>query len=161
MNVIITAATVFTMFLNSGKAIHAGGDYYYNADIQNSKVCMMDVYHQNGDKMLSRELEYHFTYDEQNRLISKEAYKWNPVTMDWNRYYCLVLNYTDDGYSIEMKKWNSNKKTYDTAKERSVYHIVNGDVASISNYKWNDKSHDFVLTNTTYQDPLLLAHVIF
>ena len=117
MNTIITAATLFTMFFNSAKTTIAGSDYYYNADIHDNQVCMLDVYQQDDFKMLSRKMEYRFTYDDQNRLVSKEAYKWDPFMMEWSHYYRMNFSYTDDGYAIEVSDWNYMTKTYDAVKE--------------------------------------------
>jgi hypothetical protein len=161
MNTIITAATLFTMFFNSAKTTIAGSDYYYNADIHDNQVCMLDVYQQDDFKMLSRKMEYRFTYDDQNRLVSKEAYKWNPLMMEWSHYYRMNFSYTDDGYAIEVSDWNYMTKTYDAVKEKSVYHIEGDDIASISNYKWNSRHNDFVFTGTIKnQDSALLAKIL-
>lgn len=76
MNAIIIATSIIAMYLNSAKvAMNGNGEYYYNADIKNNKVCMLDVYHENDDKILSRQVEYRFAYDSQDRLLEKEAYK--------------------------------------------------------------------------------------
>lgn len=161
MNTIITAATLFTMFFNSAKTTTAGSDYYYNTDIQDGKVCMLDVYQQDDFKMLSPKMEYRFSYDDQDRLVSKEAYQWNAIMQNWSRYYCMNFSYADDSYSIEICDWNNKTKAYDAAREKSVYHIEGDDIASVSNYKWDTRRNDFVFTDMVKnQDPALLAKII-
>ena len=143
MDAIITAATIFTMYFNLANATIAGGDFYYNADVQDNKVCTMCVYNENADKMLSSKIKYDFTYDAKNRLVSREAYKWNSETNEWNNYYLINFSYEYDRYDIVLNMWNSKTNAYDMVKEKYVYGVKNNYVTSVHKYKWNDKNREF------------------
>lgn len=156
----ITAATILSMYLNAN-----GTDkYFYNADMQNDKICTMDVYEADRyDGSLTAKIEYHFTYDEQNRLTEKEAYRWNSLTSQWMHYYRLSYDYNSDGYSLERSDWDTAKQTYDNPTEKSVYKMNADDVLAVTNYKWDKKMGDYVMTDNMLvlqsQNDNLLAHV--
>ena len=84
MDAIITAATVMAMYLNSLGTENSR--YLYNAEMQNGKVASINVY-DNSEKYLSQKLQYRFLYDSDNRLVSKEALRWNAEAQQWQPSY--------------------------------------------------------------------------
>ena len=152
----ITAATILSMYLNTN-----GTDkYFYNADMQNDKICTMDVYEADRyDGSLTAKIEYHFTYDEQNRLTEKEAYRWNSLTGQWMHFYRLSYDYNSDGYSLERSDWDTAKQTYDNPTEKSVYKMNADDVVFTFQriFDRNNPWHNVNGSNFPYFDSLQFA----
>jgi hypothetical protein len=74
MDAIIATATVRATYFNVVTTHH--GNYCYHADVEDNTVKRIEVLVHDG-KYLSQKLQYRFTYDDRNRLASKEALKWN------------------------------------------------------------------------------------
>ena len=138
----ITAATVFSMYLNASKT----SGYYYNADIQNDKIFSLTVYKENGD-LLTGKLKYEYAYDGQDRMTAKKVSRWSTHYNKWIRCYSLNYNYTNTGYDIERMKWNDHDQAYNEPIDKAVYSMFINNVTSVAQYKWNDRSHDFVMTD--------------
>jgi hypothetical protein len=133
METIITAATVLAMYFNVN-ANSVDNKHYYNADIENNKVNSVVVL-ENNDKYLHQELKYNFTYDNNNKLTSKEALKWNSEKQTWENYYVLDFNYFDDGYTVSRRDWNKKTSSYAAITEVMDYKTVTGEVTAINSYK--------------------------
>jgi hypothetical protein len=132
MEAIITTATIMAMYFNV--ATSNGGNYCYNADVENNKVMNIEVLNKEG-KYLSQKLQYRFTYDDQNRLASKEALKWNADKQRWESYYVLDLAYVDGGYTLERHNWNATTHAYDVASEKMEYQMLGENVMAVNHYK--------------------------
>ena len=104
-------------------------------------VCVPDE----SGKYLKPRLKYLFTYDENNRVVRKEALRWSRSENDWVNSFCLTFTYNDDSMNIEYAKWNKRKKSYDESTERVVYKINANMFASYSHYKRNLPDDDWTL----------------
>ncbi len=144
MGTIITAATIITMYLNSLSNLNSQN--YYNADMKDGKLTTMYVFAEHG-KSLSPKLEYRYSYDMLDRVVSKEAYRYNPVTGKAEPSYRLDFAYNADGYSVEHSRWNAGKKAYDRADCRTDYRRENGTLVSVHNYEWSDKHNGMMPVN--------------
>ena len=138
----ITAATVFSMFMNSAKS----GDYYYNADVENNTVYSMTVY-DNSTNYLVAKVKYDYTYDAQERLTCKEAYKWNADMQDWAKNYKLEYTYMNDGYTLERSEWNATKGEYEAPSEKSIYKNELNNLSSIVKFERDNDKKDLVMTD--------------
>lgn len=139
----ITVATVLSMCFNS---VNAPIDNTNNAENINEKVSKVEVYQ---NKSINPKYEYRFTYDRQNRLISKETYKWDENSNNWQRFYAMTYNYSDNSYTISRSFWNQKTQTYNLPTDKSVYQMKLGNIVSISNYKLDAKKSTYVLTEKT------------
>lgn len=158
METIITAATIMAMYLNSANDMSS--PYYYNADVEDGRVKTMYVLESNGES-LNNKLEYRFCYDDEGRLTSKEALRFNAATGKHESEYRIDYTYTADGYTMERCRWNSRKQAYDSADMRTEYRKEFDNVLSVSTFKWNEKRNDMLLVDNmlimTPYDKYLLA----
>jgi len=143
MDAIITTATVLAMYFNA--ATSNRGSYCYNADIENNAVKNIEVFSCNG-KSLSQKLQYRFTYDDRNRLASREALKWSAKRQRWENYYTLDYTYKADGYVLERRDWNARGNAYGVATARMEYQMISGDVMAVNYYKMSKASREMELT---------------
>lgn len=134
METIITVATVLSMYLNASLG---NNQYFYNADMENGQVKTMYVYDRTFDG-ISPKLEYRYTYDDAERLTTKEALAWNEATGEWQQSYKLSIRYTNDGYEVERCTWDSKANAYKTAEEKAVYRFELNHLMSV-NYLQRDK----------------------
>lgn len=150
MDAIITAATVMAMYLNSLGS--ESSRYLYNAEMQNGKVASINVY-DNSEKYLSQKLQYRFLYDSANRLVSKEALKWNAALQQWQPSHRLNYVYEPDGYTLELQRWDAVNSAYAMAEEKTEYRMVLGNVTAVNTYKWCDEAKGYELA-----DNMLVMH---
>lgn len=138
----LAAATVLSMCFNFANT--PSDEVINNAESSNAKVCKVEVYQ---NKNLSPKFEYRLSYDGQNRLVNKEAYKWNTNTMDWEHYYAMTYNYSEGGYTIARSYWDSKTQAYKLPTFKAIYQIEQGKVVSVANYKLDNKKSTYVLTD--------------
>lgn len=128
-----------------------------NGDQVASKV----VYRMDG--ALYRHMKYDFAYDSQNRMIAKEAMKWDAVSEKWVPYFKISYAYANNEISMEYARWNAGHKAYDAAIEKSVYELNDSNMpVAYINYKWNqsDKDWSMSIENSFYKSTELMAEAI-
>ena len=128
-----------------------------NGDLVASKV----VYRMDGS--LYRHMKYDFAYDSQNRMVAKEAMKWDAVSEKWMPYFKISYAYTNNEISMEYARWNAGHKAYDTAIEKSVYELNDSNMpVAYINYKWNqsDKDWSMRVENSFDKSTELMAEAI-
>ena len=109
-----------------------------NGDQVASKV----VYRMDG--ALYRHMKYDFAYDSQNRMIAKEAMKWDAASEKWTPYFKISYAYANNEISMEYARWNAGHKEYDAAIEKSVYELNDSNMpVAYINYKWNQADKDW------------------
>ena len=75
------------------------------------------------DGHLFRHLRYTYTYDNENRVASKEASKWDSVKEAWVPYFKMNVSYTNDEVELSYARWNSKSNVYDSNIEKTVYEL--------------------------------------
>ena len=135
-------------FVSFGSAAEKGKQpkFYYSsygakALSESQTVCVLDE----SGKYLEPRLKYLFTYDENDRVIKKEALRWNVFENDWVNSFCLTFAYDDDSMITEFAKWNKREKNYDECTEKIVYKMNANLFASYSYYKRNLPDDDWTL----------------
>lgn len=84
-------------------------------------------------------MKYDFTYDDQNRMISKVVYKWDSQNELWAPNFKMTYTYSEKEMTVEYARWNQKSKLYDLAMEKSVYELNKDNVpVAYFNYKWKD-----------------------
>lgn len=151
MEAIITAATVATMFFNISGS-QSQSDYVYNAKFNDNKVEVMNVYNQT-DCGLVNHYQYSYQYDEQNRLVSKTAQKWNETTDRWENAYELCYEYKDCGYEVSRSKWDQKANDFAQADQKMNYEMLGNEVMAVNTFRLDDNTKDYVLV-----DKILLMH---
>lgn len=121
--------------------------YYDNRGFYESMstqtVCKPDA----TGKYLELHCKYYFTYDEQNRMIRKEAYKWNEFRETWSPNYILTFTYEHDQIETEYAVWNQRKKDYNSPSEKIIYAKSNQGIVAYNGYKKNPISDEWELVS--------------
>jgi hypothetical protein len=81
-------------------------DYVKNEEMSGELVTARTIF-RNEDGYLFRHLRYTYGYDNESRVISKEASKWDSVKEAWVPYFKLNIEYTGDEVSLSYARWNS------------------------------------------------------
>ena len=145
METIITAATVLTMYFN---AINSNDvNYLYNADMEDGKVNKIEVYEQKTDKEVCAKMEYHYEYDEQGRLTTREVMRWDDAKKAWVNDFRHTYKYYKNGYNMETSKWDAEKGAYDLPSEVTLYRSVAPSLTSVRTYRMNDAKNDMYLAS--------------
>ena len=144
MEAIITAATVLALYLNVATSNTNG--YIYNAVYEDNQVAKIEVFNQDG-KSLSRKLQYHYSYDAQGRLASKETLRWNALAAEWQPSQLFVYEYTGNGYTLSLSNWSHEAGKYMPSNEKMVYHMVADNVLAVDTYRRNDLDETFERTS--------------
>ena len=111
-------------------------------------VCVPDE----SGKYFKPKLKYLFTYDDNNRVIKKEALRWNVGENDWVNSYCLTHVYSDDSMVTEYAKWNKREMNYDECTEKIVYKMNANLFASYSYYERTLPDYKWVLKQNCLVD---------
>ena len=144
MDAIITTATVLASYLNVATSNTNG--YIYNAVYEDNQVAKVEVFNQDG-KSLSRKLQYHYSYDAQGRLASKETLRWNALAAEWQPSQLFVYEYTGNGYTLSLSNWSHEAGKYMPSNEKMVYHMVADNVLAVDTYRRNDLDEAFESTS--------------
>ena len=80
-------------------------------------------YVKNEDGRLFRHLRYTYTYDNENRVTSKEASKWDSVKEAWVPYFKMNMEYSNNEIEVNYARWNSKSNAYDSNIQKSVYEL--------------------------------------
>ena len=81
MESIITIATVLTMYFNAANDVNA--PYLYNSDLEDGVIHKIEVYEQKAEGQMCAKMEYHYSYDEQGRLTTREVMRWDESKKQW------------------------------------------------------------------------------
>lgn len=139
----ITAATILLASLN---ASNNGSGYVYNTEDSEDVVTATVVYKKSeSGKYLSRHLKYNYTYDEQQRLVKKEAFKWNTYSEEWEKSHCLNYAYNASGYSIEYALWDKSESDYVNVVAKQTYDEHTDGSVAVASYKWNKSDKNWVM----------------
>ena len=141
--------TVFVFFGSAGEREKLSKFYYSSGGAktlsESQMICVLDE----SGKYLKPRLKYNFTYDDNNRVVKKEAIKWSERDGDWVNSFCLEFTYNDDSMITEYAKWNVSADEYDESAEMIVYKMNANLFASFSYYKRNLQDEEWVLEKTS------------
>ncbi|MBT9917189.1 DUF3836 domain-containing protein [Bacteroides salyersiae] len=82
--------------------------------------------YRNEDGHLFRHLRYTYTYDSENRVVCKEAAKWDSVKACWTPYFKLDVSYHSDAVEMNYALWNTKSNSFDKNMEKSTYDLNSG-----------------------------------
>lgn len=108
---------------------------------QTQTICKPDE----TGKYLKPHRKHHFTYDEQKRITSKEAYKWDIERNTWVPDYKQTFIYSNNRMETFYAKWNKHKKSYNPSKEKAVYQIGESGIIAYTSYKKTASSAEWML----------------
>ena len=137
--------TVFVSFGSAGEKEKLPKFYYSSGGAktlsESQMICVLDE----SGKYLKPRLKYNFTYDDSNRIVKKEALKWNEIKDDWVNSFCLKFTYNDDAVITEYSKWNVRANEYDESTEMVVYKMNANLFTSYNYYKRNLRDEKWTL----------------
>ena len=110
-------------------------NFVTNEEVVNNQVVSKVIYKLDG--YLYNYMKYDFTYDAENRVASKEAFKWDSSKEAWMPSYKINYSYTDNEMTLAYSRWSKDNKSYDNVSEESTYRMDDNNVAIafISNNK--------------------------
>lgn len=79
--------------------------------VEDDQVTTQFVYHK-GENGLPYHVKYNFTYDQENRLSSKETLLWDNNTQDWFLQNNIYNSYTGSEIFVASTNWNLKDQNY-------------------------------------------------
>ncbi|ADV42767.1 DUF3836 domain-containing protein [Bacteroides helcogenes] len=101
-----------------------GNKFITNEEVKNEMVVAKTIFKQDGIQ-LYRHMRYEFTYDDQKRLVSKEAYKWNGAKEQWEPYFKMSYEYGNAEIIMSYARWDESRKAFDKDMKKSIYELNN------------------------------------
>ena len=137
-------AIMIASVLNS--EVKAQDGFITNQVMNGELVASKTIFKKDGS-YLQRHMQYTFAYDDQNRLISKEASKWVP-------YFKMTYQYSDNEIIMNYARWNESHKAFDEAIQKSVYELNDANMpTAYKAYKQDSKNKsDWTLVNHKQMD---------
>ena len=140
LRAIVCVTLVFTGVLNAD--LKAQDKFVTNDVMIGEQITSKIIYRHDG--MLYRHMKHNFIYDDQNRVVGKETFKWDSRKNDWVPYCTVNLTYTTDQVIMNYAKWNAKNKAYNKAQEKNIYELDAFDApVAYQNYKQNTRSGDW------------------
>ena len=135
----ILLGILIASFSYTGLKAQENGNFITNEEKVGDLIVSKVIYKLDGS--LYRHMKYDFTYDEQKRMTSKEAFKWDARREKWNPYFKIDYTYSDGQITLTYARWNEAHKAYDAQVEKSVYELNENNMpVACVNYQWkNDK----------------------
>lgn len=117
---VVMVAVVMASVMNFTASAMNPTQYVTNDEMTGELVTAKNIY-RNEDGHLFRHLRYTYTYDNENRVTSKEASKWDSVKEAWMPYFKLNVEYTDYEVEVSYARWNFRSNAYDSNQAKTVY----------------------------------------
>lgn len=141
----IFAAAVMAFNLNT-----ADVKFYHNTKEGSDRVFTTTVYEKTGS-FLKNKSKIQCTFDEANRLISKETLRWDALNEEWGNCYRYEFTYSDTGYTVVYAIWDKKAQRYVPTKKMECQDVM-GDAHTVTTYKWNNESKNYEALG----DPMLM-----
>ena len=106
---VVMMAVVMASVMNFSASAATPADYVKNEEMTGELMTAKTIF-RNEDGHLFRHLRYTYTYDSENRVTSKEAFKWDSVKEAWVPYFKLDVEYTGSEVELNYARWNSIRK---------------------------------------------------
>ena len=119
---VVMVAVVMASVMNFSASAMNPTEFVTNNEMTGEVITAKNIY-RNEDGHLYRHLRYTYTYDNENRVTSKEASKWDSVKEAWVPYFKMNVSYTNDEVELSYARWNSKSNVYDSNIEKTVYEL--------------------------------------
>ena len=120
LNVLAFAAISLISILST--EVKAQDNFITNEEVKTNLVGSRTIYKQDGN-YLHNHMRYEFSYDKQNRLISKTAAKWDGTVDKWIPYFQMTYRYEGNEVIMSYARWNESRKTFSKDKKQTVYEL--------------------------------------
>jgi hypothetical protein len=119
---VVMMVVVMASVMNFSASASNPTQYVKNEEMTGELMTAKTIF-KNEDGHLFRHLRYTYTYDNENRVASKEASKWDSVKEAWVPYFKMNVSYTNDEVELSYARWNSKSNVYDSNIEKTVYEL--------------------------------------
>ena len=154
---IVLVAMVFAGISNATVKAQ-NNNFITNEETVGDLVVSKVIYRLDGS--LYRHMKYDFTYDDQKRMATKEAFKWDASTDKWLPYFKIDYTYSSNEITLVYARWNDSHRAYDASVEKSVYELNDANMpVAYMNYKWNDKWIEESIYHSIYSSYKLPAYM--
>lgn len=124
---VVMVAVVMASVMNFTVSAGNPTQYVKNEEMTGELMTARTIF-KNEDGRLYRHLRYTYTYDNENRVTSKEASKWDASKEAWVPYFKMNLTYNDNEIEVNYARWNSRSNAYDSNVQKSVYGMEDDNV---------------------------------
>lgn len=131
-NVFCKVMVMVAMVMASVMSVHASNPAkYVKNDEMNGELLVAKTIFRNEEGHLFRHLRYTYTYDNEGRVICKEASKWDGAKEVWTPYFKLNVAYTNDAIEVNYARWNDRSHAFDQAMEKNTYELNDGNAVRL------------------------------
>ena len=97
---VVMVAVVMASVMNFSASAMNPTEFVTNNEMTGEVITAKNIY-RNEDGHLYRHLRYTYTYDNENRVISKEAAKWDSVKEVWTPYFKMNVEYSANEVTVD------------------------------------------------------------
>jgi len=124
---VVMLAVVMASVMNFSASASNPTQYVKNEEMTGELMTAKTIF-KNEDGHLYRHLRYTYTYDTENRVISKEASKWDSSKEAWVPYFKMDVFYANNEVELSYARWNSKSNAYDSSIKKTVYEMNDDNV---------------------------------
>ena len=125
---VVMVAVVMVSVMNFSASASNPTQYVKNEEMTGELMTAKTIF-KNEDGHLFRHLRYTYTYDNENRVTSKEASKWDSSKETWVPYFKMDVSYANNEVELSYARWNSKNNAYDSNVEKTVYELNDSNAA--------------------------------
>ena len=119
---VVMIAVVMASVMNFSASASNPTQYVTNNEMTGEVITAKSIYRNEGG-YLFRHLRYTYSYDNENRVTSKEAAKWDSTKEAWVPYFKMNVEYSNSEVAVNYARWNSRSNAYDSNVEKAVYEL--------------------------------------
>ena len=124
---VVMLAVVMASVMNFSASASNPNQYVKNEEMTGELITARTIF-KNEDGHLFRHLRYTYTYDNENRVTSKEASKWDSSQEAWVPYFKMDVFYANNEVELSYARWNSKSNAYDSSIKKTVYEMNDDNV---------------------------------
>ena len=124
---VVMLAVVMASVMNFSASASNPTQYVKNEEMTGELMTAKTIF-KNEDGRLYRHLRYTYTYDTENRVISKEASKWDSSKEAWVPYFKMDVFYANNEVELSYARWNSKSNAYDSNIKKTIYEMNDDNV---------------------------------
>lgn len=122
LKAVVMTVLVMSSVMNFSASAATPPSYVRNDEMSGELVTSRTIFKNEGG-YLFRHLLYTFTYDTENRVINKKAFRWDNAKEAWVPYFKMDVDYKDQEVVVNYGRWNARSNAYDSNLEKSVYQL--------------------------------------
>lgn len=124
---VVMLAVVMASVMNFSASASNPTQYVKNEEMTGELITAKTIF-KNEDGHLYRHLRYTYIYDNENRVTSKEASKWDSTQEAWVPYFKMNVSYVNNEVELSYARWNSKSNAYDSSIKKTIYEMNDDNV---------------------------------